>query len=87
METQSKLHEYAQRLLASFPNPQALAQGKADPVPALDTIHKREREVGGLSGCCEAVEILTRNPKKGRSYLFLPFCTVLIQYQWWSHMM
>ena len=54
------LRNYGQRLLGTFrtpesqpPNPEGLAE------------LERESDGGALTGCREAVEILTRNPKKG----------------------
>ena len=51
----SSVREYAGFLLATSPSP-----GRND----LDVDAAREREAGGLTGCREAVEIITRNPKK-----------------------
>ena len=67
------LREYAQRLLMSVPAP-----GGADAV-GFGREHDEEREDdedgdgGVLTGCREAVEILTRNPKKGAC---VPLCCV-----------
>jgi RAB6A-GEF complex partner protein 2 len=65
------LRDYARRLLSSFQN--SVAPGVPMKLPAevfspvrSDLERELEREVeGGLTGCREAVEILTRNPKKG----------------------
>jgi len=51
----SSVREYAKLLLTTSPNPDN---------NDLDVDAAREREAGGLTGCREAVEILTRNPKK-----------------------
>jgi len=51
----SSVREYARFLLAT-----SLSPDDGD----LDVDAAREREAGGLTGCREAVEILTRNPKK-----------------------
>jgi hypothetical protein len=51
----SSVREYAKFLLTTSPNPDG---------GDLDVDAAREREAGGLTGCREAVEILTRNPKK-----------------------
>lgn len=51
----NSVREYAKFLLATSPNPDS---------HDLDVDAAREREAGGLTGCREAVEILTRNPKK-----------------------
>lgn len=66
------LQEYAQRLLASLPRPGADEEvGRKLPVEAFSPVRsdlerelEREQE-GAMTGCREAVEILTRNPKKG----------------------
>jgi hypothetical protein len=65
------LREYAQRLLSSVPGPDATGVQAKLPVgtysPGRSDIDRElEQEMeGGLTGCREAVEILTRNPKKG----------------------
>ena len=51
----NSVREYAKFLLATSPSPD-----RND----LDVDSAREREAGGLTGCREAVELLTRNPKK-----------------------
>ena len=51
----NSVRDYAKFLLTTSPSP-----GSDD----LDVDAAREREAGGLTGCREAVEILTRNPKK-----------------------
>jgi len=51
----NSVREYAKFLLATSPSPES---------NGLDVDAAREREAGGLTGCREAVEILTRNPKK-----------------------
>lgn len=81
--TFNDLKNYGHKLLASFPNPEPHAsdiQVHAEPVVSpfserseRDIWREREREedLGVLTGCREAVEILTRNPKKGLSFLAL----------------
>lgn len=71
------LREYAKRLLASFPAPGAGTRARADgnehPHPVDVELEREELdEEGGLTGCREAVEILTRIPKKG--WCILSFC-------------
>lgn len=51
----TSVREYAKYLLTTSPS----LDGND-----LDVDAAREREAGGLTGCREAVEILTRNPKK-----------------------
>jgi hypothetical protein len=51
----NSVREYAKFLLSTSPSPDS---------NDLDVDAAREREAGGLTGCREAVEILTRNPKK-----------------------
>lgn len=72
--TYDELRDYARKLVGSS------TTGSADPkvldgakielpgtVDGLDIERDREREEeGALSGCRQAVEILTRNPKKGQ---------------------
>ena len=63
------LRDYGQRLLATFPDPDATdVRIKVPLVSPVHTEFEREREGDGgvLTGCREAVEILTRNPKKGK---------------------
>ncbi|KII86306.1 hypothetical protein PLICRDRAFT_56036 [Plicaturopsis crispa FD-325 SS-3] len=65
-----RLQEYAHRLLEAFPEPHATGVRMKLPAEAMsplrgDLEREREREEeGALTGCREAVEILTRNPKK-----------------------
>ena len=65
------LRDYARLLLASFPDPDATGVQTKLPAAAFSPVRsdlerelEREEE-GALTGCREAVEILTRNPKKG----------------------
>ncbi|KAI9566972.1 Rgp1-domain-containing protein [Boletus coccyginus] len=61
------LRDYGQRLLATFPDPDATGVHRIKaPHEAISPDFEREREddSGTLTGCREAVEILTRNPKK-----------------------
>jgi hypothetical protein len=66
------LRNYGQRLLATFPDPDATdarrIQLPLEPISPSQADFEREREGdgGALTGCREAVEILTRNPKKGK---------------------
>ncbi|KAG8220206.1 Rgp1-domain-containing protein [Butyriboletus roseoflavus] len=55
------LEDYGQRLLAIFP--EAGTTDVRSKMP-LDCEREREGDGGALTGCREAVEILTRNPKK-----------------------
>lgn len=55
---------YAKFLLSTSPGPDR---------DDLDVDAAREREAGGLTGCREAVEILTRNPKKRKPGGETPF--------------
>lgn len=64
------LRDYGQRLLATFPGPDASEVDRIrmslEVISPVQTEAERERECHGvLTGCREAVEILTRNPKKG----------------------
>lgn len=69
------LRDYARKLLGTFSDPnladnnvQISAVSSRD---GLDVERDREREEeGALNGCRQAVEILTRNPKKGQFYSF-----------------
>jgi hypothetical protein len=64
--TYSELQEYARRLLASFPEQGASGVRMNLPIEPLRSELERERqEEGSLTGCREAVELLTRNPRKG----------------------
>ena len=79
-----ELRDYARKLLGSYP----ASVSEPNPTPALSLISAngqteargelsiegdREREEdGGLSGCRQAVEILTRNPKKGEWVAWRP---------------
>jgi len=64
------LREYGKRLLATFPGPDATGAGRIKVPPEMisplqaDFERERESDGGALTGCREAVEILTRNPKK-----------------------
>ncbi|KZP30270.1 Rgp1-domain-containing protein [Athelia psychrophila] len=61
------LREYAQRLLSSFPaagGQGGVGFGREHDEEREDEEDEENRRGGGLSGCREAVEILTRNPKK-----------------------
>lgn len=62
------LQEYARNLLASLHDPNTTGARIKLPIEAINLERDREQEeAGGLSGCRQAVEILTRNPKKGGS--------------------
>ncbi|KAH0838701.1 Rgp1-domain-containing protein [Lanmaoa asiatica] len=63
------LQDYGQRLLATFPEADITGvriKGPFEAVSPVQADFERERESdgGALTGCREAVEILTRNPKK-----------------------
>ncbi|KAF9242341.1 Rgp1-domain-containing protein [Melanogaster broomeanus] len=63
------LRDYGKRLLDTFPDPDATGVRIKIPAEAVaplqgDFERDREGEHGALTGCREAVEILTRNPKK-----------------------
>ena len=65
------LRGYGQCLLATFPDPDATGVPRIKlPLEAMsaqaDFEREREGDGGALTGCREAVEILTRNPKKGK---------------------
>lgn len=66
----SDLRDYGQRLLATFPDPGAtdLSRIKVPLEPISPSQAEFERDGDGLAGCGEAVEIVTRNPKKGRLF-------------------
>lgn len=76
--TYDELRDYARKLVGSstgsgagsFAGPNVLDGAKIElpgTVDGLDIERDREREEeGALSGCRQAVEILTRNPKKGQ---------------------
>ncbi|OBZ78729.1 hypothetical protein A0H81_00275 [Grifola frondosa] len=63
------MQEYARNLLASFPDPNTRGVRIKLPIEAiqggikLDQVRERE-EQGSPTGCRQAVELLTRNPKK-----------------------
>ncbi|KZT64024.1 Rgp1-domain-containing protein [Daedalea quercina L-15889] len=57
-----ELQEYARYLLSSLQDPDPRVKL---PLEAIELERDREREeAGGLSGCRQAVEIITRNPRK-----------------------
>ncbi|KAF8446407.1 Rgp1-domain-containing protein [Boletus edulis BED1] len=64
------LRDYGRRLLATFSDPDATDIGRIKmPLEAISPAQseferEREGDGGALTGCREAVEILTRNPKK-----------------------
>ncbi|KAH7884076.1 Rgp1-domain-containing protein [Phlebopus sp. FC_14] len=63
------LRSYGKRLLGTFPDPESTGVRIKMPAEALSPLHgdferEREGDSGALTGCREAVEILTRNPKK-----------------------
>ncbi|OCH94164.1 Rgp1-domain-containing protein [Obba rivulosa] len=70
--TYEELRTYARGLLASFPDGSSSGIMPKHPIEAvrstperIDVEREREREeAGGLTGCRQAVELLTRNPKK-----------------------
>ena len=83
--TYDDLKEYARNLLASFPDPKATGVRIKLPIEAIpssrsgDSEHELEMDMDSANGCRQAVEVLTRNPKKGRvptDPLFLRTLTV-----------
>ena len=65
-----ELQEYARYLLSSLQDPDPRAKL---PLEAIELERDREREeAGGLSGCRQAVEIITRNPRKGKRLATVP---------------
>lgn len=66
------LQDYGQRLLAIFPSPDAADVRIKVPHEVVSPDSEREREGDGgvLTGCREAVEILTRNPRKGEFHVW-----------------
>ena len=64
------LQAYARNLLASFPDPQAKGVRIKLPLEAIpngdgDLERELEGDADSPTGCRQAVEVLTRNPKKG----------------------
>lgn len=70
--TLGDLKNYAKMLIESFPEPNTSGVRLKLPAEGVEHAFEHERwmkedrrqEMGGLSGCREAVDILTRNPKK-----------------------
>lgn len=70
------LRSYAKMLVDSFPEQSTSGVRLKVPVESVEHAFEHERwlkedrrqEMGGLSGCREAVDILTRNPKKGTAH-------------------
>ena len=68
---------FLRRVSSSSSAPSGSGSGSEiiDPLHAFEKERERERErereEGEVTGCREAVEILTRNPKKGVFFLFL----------------
>ena len=56
------LRNYGQRLLGTFCSPEGQTP---NPEGLVELERQIESDGGALTGCREAVEILTRNPKKG----------------------
>jgi hypothetical protein len=69
----SELKEYARQLVGSS---EQLGKGNSVSLPSASAVLGKgvegqwEAEAGGIAGCREAVEIITRNPRKGVSFLF-----------------
>ena len=61
--SKDELKIYATRLLASFPDPLQTGVRIKLPVEAISP-RDQDKEMGELTGCREAVEIITRNPRK-----------------------
>lgn len=81
--TYEDLHDYARRLLASFQVAEEPGSGGSSGKEVVSPLGSEvdleeqeadgeveEDEEGALTGCREAVEILTRNPKKGTLICF-----------------
>lgn len=62
-ETFEDLQTYARNLLSSFHDHDPNVSGVRIKLP-LEALELEREEVGGLAGCRQAVEILTRNPRK-----------------------
>ncbi|RPD58460.1 Rgp1-domain-containing protein [Lentinus tigrinus ALCF2SS1-6] len=68
--TYEDLQEYSRNLLASFPDPKATGVRIKLPIESIpstsnaDLDSELERDMDNPTGCREAVEVLTRNPKK-----------------------
>jgi hypothetical protein len=60
----SELQDYARKLSAVLTESDATEESVKQLVPR-EIDQELDREEGGLTGCREAVELLTRNPKKG----------------------
>ena len=68
--TYDDLQEYARNLLASFPDPKATGVRIKLPIEAIPSSRSGddsdlEGDINSPTGCRQAVEVLTRNPKKG----------------------
>ena len=69
--TYEDLQEYSRNLLASFPDPKATGVRIKLPIESIpstssaDLDSELERDLDSPTGCRQAVEVLTRNPKKG----------------------
>lgn len=68
--TYEDLQSYARNLLASFPDPKAPGVRIRLPIEAIqhgrgDLECELEDDLDSPAGCRQAVEVLTRNPKKG----------------------
>ncbi len=70
--TYEDLQDYARSLLASFPDPQATGVRIKLPIEAIHSTSSGdpdlEQDPDSPTGCRQAVEVLTRNPKKGVDY-------------------
>lgn len=70
--TYEDLQTYARNLLASFPDPKATGVRIKLPIEAVqhgngDVERELDGDMDSPAGCRQAVEVLTRNPKKGTS--------------------
>lgn len=61
-----ELRHYAQRLLASFPDPSRTDS----PLPDESLSPLQDENTFEKTGCREAIEILTRNMKRSKSFPF-----------------
>ena len=69
--TYGDLQEYARNLLAAFPDPKARGVRIKLPIEAIppsrsgDLDDELQLDANSPTGCRQAVEVLTRNPRKG----------------------
>ncbi len=87
-----ELKGYAERLVGAIPDPSTNGVKIKIPAEMVDEADREWRRRyssshtdddvggGGLSGCREAVEILTRNPKKGMRGVLNSSCTDFVSF-------